>query len=286
MTPIGRRGDAIVRNLAERLVDVDLLEQAAELLQHQVDNRLKGAARAQIAADLALIYLLDRKPDKALRALRRSRQAKLPEAMERQRRLVEARALVDSGRYQTALDLLATIRGPGVERMKADAHWYAKDWDEVGKQFESLLGGRWSMQAPLSVQDRMDVLKSAIGFALAGNQLALDRLRSKFSGKMANTEHTAAFEVVSREIGTGGSEFAAVASQIAAVDTLELFLNEYRERYATGTGNKADDGAAPAAAAPAPTPETTASRPGGGSQKPAGANLDRTEQPAGAGRDA
>ena len=42
MTPIGRQGDEMVRLLAKRLVEVDLLDQATELLRHQVDNRLKG----------------------------------------------------------------------------------------------------------------------------------------------------------------------------------------------------------------------------------------------------
>src|SRR5579864_7784072 len=38
LTPIGRRGDEMIRRLADRLVSVDLLDQAAELLQYQVDN--------------------------------------------------------------------------------------------------------------------------------------------------------------------------------------------------------------------------------------------------------
>jgi tetratricopeptide (TPR) repeat protein len=46
LTPIGRRGDEMIRKLAERLVTVDLLDQASELLQYQVDNRLQGVARA------------------------------------------------------------------------------------------------------------------------------------------------------------------------------------------------------------------------------------------------
>jgi len=45
LTPIGRRGDEMIRRLSDRLVSVDLLDQAAELLQHQVDHRLQGAAR-------------------------------------------------------------------------------------------------------------------------------------------------------------------------------------------------------------------------------------------------
>lgn len=42
MTPIGQRGDAMIRALADRLIEVDLLSQAAQLLEHQVDNRLHG----------------------------------------------------------------------------------------------------------------------------------------------------------------------------------------------------------------------------------------------------
>ena len=56
LTPIGRRGDEMIRRLTDRLVSVDLLDQAAELLQHQVDHRLQGAARAQVASRLAVIY--------------------------------------------------------------------------------------------------------------------------------------------------------------------------------------------------------------------------------------
>ncbi|MFX5287198.1 hypothetical protein ABTC87_18615, partial [Acinetobacter baumannii] len=44
LTPIGRRGDEMIRRLADRLVVVDLLEQASELLQYQIDHRLEGSA--------------------------------------------------------------------------------------------------------------------------------------------------------------------------------------------------------------------------------------------------
>src|SRR4029077_9511421 len=70
LTPIGRRGDEMIRRLAERLTAVDLLDEPAELLQYQVDKRLEGAARAQVAARLAMVYLTNRKPDRAIAALR------------------------------------------------------------------------------------------------------------------------------------------------------------------------------------------------------------------------
>ena len=46
-TPPGRRGDEMIRRLAERLVALDLLGEAADLLQHQVDNRLLGRRQGQ-----------------------------------------------------------------------------------------------------------------------------------------------------------------------------------------------------------------------------------------------
>lgn len=78
LTPIGADGDEMVRRLSRRLVDVDLLDQAAELLKYQVDNRLEGVAKAQVATDLAAIYLMDRQPEPALQAIWNSRTTILP----------------------------------------------------------------------------------------------------------------------------------------------------------------------------------------------------------------
>ena len=77
LTPVGRRGDEMIRRLADRLVSVDLLDQAAELLQYQVDHRLQGAARAQVATRLAVIYLMNHKADRALATLQVTRTAEV-----------------------------------------------------------------------------------------------------------------------------------------------------------------------------------------------------------------
>ena len=87
LTPIGRRGDEMIRRLAERLVAVDLLDQAAELLQYQVDKRLEGSARAQVAARLAMVYLANRKPSIALTSLHATRIADLSGELRQQRLL-------------------------------------------------------------------------------------------------------------------------------------------------------------------------------------------------------
>ena len=231
MTPVGRRGDEMVRRLAGRLVDMDLLDQASELLRHQVDHRLKGAARAQIAADLGVVYLMDRKPEQALRVLTRTRQAKLPRELERQRNMVEARALTESGRPDLALEIVRNMRGEDVERLKADTLWAAQSWREAGEQLEALVGGRWSDPVPLADQERTDILRAAMGYSLADDDFSLSRLKAKFSGKMSDSPSAAAFDIVTRPVGSRGVEFMSVLDSLQSVDSLDIFLAEYRRKY-------------------------------------------------------
>lgn len=247
MTPIGRQGDEMVRLLAKRLVEVDLLDQATELLRHQVDNRLKGAARAQIAADLAAIYLMDRKADEALRVLNRTRQASLPSTLERQRNIVEARALTENGRPDLALELVRNMRGSDVDRLRADTFWAAESWRDAGEQLEAMHGSRWSDNIPLGELERRDILRAGIAYSLAGDQLSLERLQTKYMKKMADSQEAMAFEVVTRPVETQGVEFLEVANALADVDSLETFLKEYRRQYMSPDSNRGQAAAGPEA---------------------------------------
>lgn len=263
LVPIGRRGDEVVRKLADRLVGVDLLPQAAELLSYQVDNRLKGAARSQIAADLAVVHLLDHKPDRALAVLNKTRQSLLPLALERQRRLVEVRALAESGRTEVALEMLSSLSGGDAMRLRADVLWKAKRWRDAGEQMEAMLGTRWQDATPLDDQERQDVLRVAIGYALANDQLSLDRLHTKFGAKMSDSPNAHTFDVVTRPIQTQGAEFRDIAKEIAQIDTMRQFLQEYRAQYLDPKARTVvpDETPPPAGAAPAAKPAGAPTKP-------------------------
>ncbi|MGA7787697.1 MAG: tetratricopeptide repeat protein, partial [Xanthobacteraceae bacterium] len=228
LTPIGARGDEMIRRLADRLVAVDLLDQAADLLQYQVDHRLEGAARAQVATRLAVIYLMDRKPDRALAVLRASRTGSLGADLRDQRLLLEARALSDLGRHELALEVIADVSGRPATALRADILWAARRWDESAEQIELMLGDRYKDFQPLTEDERQDVMRAEIGYALAQDQLGLGRFRQKYAAKMAATPDAHAFEVVSAPLGTSGDDFAAIAHAAGAVDTLQTFLREMK----------------------------------------------------------
>jgi hypothetical protein len=258
LTPIGRSGDEMIRKLADRLVAVDLLAQAAELLQHQVDHRLQGAARAQVATHLAVIYLMDRKPKRALAALRSTRTEGLSNELRNQRLLLEARALSETGRHDLALELIANIKNHQAIRLRADILWAAKRWRQAAEQIELLYGERWREFAPLSEAERVDILRAAIGYALDDERIGLARFRDKYAAKMENTPDRHAFEVVTAPVGTSGTEFKSVARTVAGVDTLDEFLSEMRKRYPDSPARPAEGAAAKdnaAAAAPQQKPQ-------------------------------
>lgn len=238
LTPIGTMGDEMVRRLADRLIGVDLLEQAAELLQHQVDRRLDGVAKAQISARLAAVYLMDRKPEKALATLRSSSQTRLPEDLAAQRRLLSARALTDLKQYDAALDAFEQDETPEAQRLRADVYWAGSRWAETGAAIELLIAGREKMDKALDGQDRYDILRAAIAYTMADDAAGLKSLRDRFVTLMTDAPEAAAFEVVTRAADPGAVAFRDMAKSIAGTDTLDAFLQSL------GLGRPADGTAA------------------------------------------
>jgi hypothetical protein len=245
LTPIGRRGDEMIRRLADRLVAVDLLDQAAELLQYQVDKRLEGAARAQVAARLAMVYLTNRKPDRAIAALRTTRIADLSGELRQQRLLLEARAQSDVGRHDLALDIISNITGREAIRLRSDIYWASRQWREASEQIELYYADRWRDFKPLNAVEKGDVIRAVVGYALAEDQIGLMRFREKYAPLMSGTADRQAFEIAGKPASANSAEFAAIAKMAASVDTLDGFIREMKTRFpdATARGPLSPDSA-------------------------------------------
>ena len=95
---------------------------------------MQGAARAQVATRLAVIYLMNRKPDRALATLRSTRTADLSNELRNQRLLLEARALSDIGRHDLALEIIVNMDGREVFKFAVRA------MDDVVRQSLAMAG--------------------------------------------------------------------------------------------------------------------------------------------------
>jgi len=262
-TPPGRDGDEMIRHLADRLVDLDLLDQASALLQHQVEHRLEGVAKAQVAARLAVIDLMNSKPGPAVQVLRDSRLADVPAELKRARSLLEARALSEMSLVDLAVEILAPQKGEDADRLRADILWRGKRWREAGEAFELVLGDRWQKPEPLSAAERLDVLRAGIGYVLANERIGLDRLRSKYSAKMSDSADARTFGLVVGDGVGSAQELRELARTVISIGTLPDFLDSFRKRYPEIAGPKPQPPAEGSETQPLPPPAEKAAAAGG-----------------------
>ena len=139
LTPAGEFGDQMVQNLAQRMVAVDLLDSAAELLSQQIEFRLKGVDKARAGMQLALIILLNRNPMEAIKALRQTAEKELPEDLVTERLHLEARALFDLDRNNEALALISGDESLVAEQLRADIYWADHQWASASRSIASIV---------------------------------------------------------------------------------------------------------------------------------------------------
>ena len=240
LAPVGAEGDEMVRKLSRRLVDVDLLPQAAELLKYQADKRLDGVARAEVDTDLATIYLMDHKPEPALDAINASRTTVLPNALNARRRLVEARALMQIGRFDHALEVLGADKSADAQQLRADIAWQGKDWAKAGALLEARLGDRWKSTGPLKPAEEAALVRAGSAYSLANDEAALTRLRQRFIGFAPAAQHPDAVRIALAGLDASSAGPASFAAVAADSDTFAGWFQEMKKRYLDKTAKSAN----------------------------------------------
>lgn len=201
--PPGAEGDALIRDAARYFADIGLMEEADRLLAHQAFERLRGAARARVAADLAERRLNAGMPDAALDALVRSRFVSLDGALVDRRLTLEARALAAQGRYDRAIALLEGSDGPQARMVRADLFWRAARFSEAGGAYAALIddaqaagdGQQAEQQSEQQPDAPRDVphdafLRAGLSYLLAGEPGAARALLARHGHDM-NTDERA-----------------------------------------------------------------------------------------------
>lgn len=234
LTPAGRLGDRMIQNLADRLAGVDLLDQAATLLDTQVKFRLSGAEKARVGNQLALIHLLNGEYEMAVEALEVTQDPAITPDVAEQRRLLRARALMGVGRDAAALALIEDLDGIAADQLRAESYWQQSEWLEASKALRNLMGheGIRPGQA-ITEQQAIYVLNYAIALTLGGNDRAIGRVNRDFGAAMAETQLAEAFNLIATPERFGLLDISQVADKVREAEAFGTFLAEYKEQLAT-----------------------------------------------------
>jgi|TARA_R110001606_G_scaffold73705_2_gene170000 hypothetical protein len=235
LTPVGDRGDQMIQILADRLTRVDLLEQAAQLLEHQVNFRLKGLEKANAGTKLAVVHLWNNKPEEALRVLYDTRWRQLSPEAKKERLHIEARAQAGLQHYKEALAIIASDRSLEADELRAEIYWKSKNWAAAIPAIEKLIGnGGSTTQTDFERLDRQRIMQLAVARNLSDDKAGIQRMRAKYRDRMVETPDQAAFDLITEQNDPSETDFRQRATVIAQVGQLESFMTGYREKLENG----------------------------------------------------
>lgn len=228
LTPVDATGDKMIQNLADRLASVDLLDRAAALLEHQVTYRLQKEDRSRVGARLAMIYLLNKEPSKAIDALERTGYGNNPPSLEQQRNQIAATAYSQTGDGQTALALLRSDKSMDAKDIRMDVYWNGKDWGNVIASGENILAARNDITAPLSLRETQTLLRLAIAYSFTRDTLQLQYLRDYFSPLIQDPQRKEAFTFITSNLEPLDNRNITQLSQ--QLSDVQSFIQNYRVR--------------------------------------------------------
>lgn len=256
LTPTGPDGDKIIQRLADRLITVDLLERAADLLSHQINYRLTGEDKARVGSKLAFVYLMDRKPEEAIKSIDLSNAPQMPPELISERRLLRGRALFDLGKSQEALDFIAQEKSQESDMLRADIYWRMRNWPMVSAKLQRLIaentddglldaapvagdGKDAAANAkiepkPLSPQVSGWVLSMAVSTALSGDAAALKMIRRDYYAKMKPTPQFDAFDIITQINADEPLSLNELTGKLEQATKIESFMTYYKEKMKKG----------------------------------------------------
>ncbi len=225
LNPIGEQGDDVIIGIAKRLVKLDLLENASELLRHQITYRLQGIKRVINADNLALILMMDKKPSEAILVLDETDKDNVNFNEHQYRVRLRAQALIVMEKYDDALLYLKDDNSEDGEIIRREALFQAKYWnkyaDQIMPDFDDLVS---------QVGDNMDaaqyILRLAISYYMMNVHDQLAVISDAVGDKNAILKNT-----VDLLISSSGSVDYRNLDQSLDIDQMKTLLDKYKNQF-------------------------------------------------------
>ena len=236
LTPLGEKGDRIIRKLADRLASVDLLERAADLLKNQVEFRLQGIEKSRVGAQLAIINLLNKDPQSAINALHMSQNNPIPSELVTQRNHIEAQALSDLGKPAEAISILSKENSREADILRSDIFMQSKEWQKAELIFSSLVSSV-SDKEKIDDENAGFIMRWATALVFDKDEGGLAELRKKYSSIMDKTKDKDGFILLTSALNSENN-LVKISEKIKELENFHSFLDKYHQKIESGELSK------------------------------------------------
>lgn len=229
LAPRSRHYTSIVQKLADRLVAVDLLPRAAEMLKNQLRLvNLEDIQKAQIGTRLALINLFQADNIAALDILDKTEMENMPQSLSQYRKIIRAQALDSLGKHDDALELLEDDTSKNALLLKSSIYWNNARWDKAADTLKYLIE-KPVKGKPLSEEQINYILDWATALKKSGRETVIIRLRNKFLPYFAKTPYYSIFNVLTNNLEPDKIDLKAINQAVNDVAAYSNFSKLYNK---------------------------------------------------------
>jgi len=233
LIPSGNKGVIVSLSFADYLIEMDLLKEATDIMEVELNNDMAKAKIPKLGAKLAAIYLLDRKPEKALSAIRKTNIGEISDSQYKERTILKARAYSQAGNDKMATLVLNNLNSKDSLLLKADIFWKQEKWAEAARTLKSLLP---NPETANNKKDLSIILNTAVALRLSNQILKLKEIKNKYLFAIKNTDFENIFNVITREAGSSKLADRKTTLKIAAeADIFKSFLESYKRKKEPGS---------------------------------------------------
>lgn len=238
LAPKSSRYNTIVQKLSDRLVAVDLLERAENLLYNQLKHvAMTPFDRSKIGTRLALVYLFEHKDEEALLMLDNTETPNLPETLTLQRKIIKAKALDNLGRQHDALELLKDDYSKNAILLKSEIYWNAGLWGPASDNIKYLIE-KPTPGKPLSEEQINYILDWATALKKSGKETVIVRLHNKFMPYFKDTKYHSVFNILTDTLEDDKIDINAINGIVNDVAAFSNFAKIYTNALKSGDTDK------------------------------------------------
>lgn len=214
------------RHLARHLTDLDLLDEAIDVLQPLMTSSTDDIERADLAVETATLMLLQDRVAPALAVLDEFGDADaIQPPFDEKRRLVRAQLLAKLGRTEDALRELRDLQSQDARRVQARIFWDERDWPRIAASVESYFASL-DPESLLTEDDQELVLWLSLARQRLGSTKQLEDLRGRFGSKMKGSAYAEAFEVATQ----AATQTTDINALLAATENQLAELQRFRSK--------------------------------------------------------
>lgn len=178
--PIGEQGDKIIISMINRLINLELLDSAIDLLSHQVKYRLSGSQKIKEANLLALVYIMNNEPNLAIKILNETDKESGEYRNYQFRLRLKARAMYDMGQKDKALEYIANDDTEDGLLLKKDLYFKNGNWQKYIDISEAEIIKKINSNDLVS-GDFEDIVRLSICYAQLNDNSKLNIIKNKVS---------------------------------------------------------------------------------------------------------